>query len=307
MRIVFAGTPEPAVASLQRLIDSDRHDVVAVVTRPDARSGRGRKLMRSPVGELADRHGLPVLTPLKPSEPEFVAALRELAPDCCPVVAYGALLPASVLDIPRHGWINLHFSVLPAWRGAAPVQAAIAAGDEYVGASTFRIEQGLDTGPVYGTLTERVRTDDTAGELLDRLARSGAELLTATLDGIEDGTVAAVPQPAEGVSYAPKVSVDSARIRWGSPALAIDRHVRSVTPAPGAWTVIDGSRVKIGPVRMMGESLPQARIDVRKSGVYVGTATTAVRLDQVQPQGKRMMSALDWARGARLGADTVVE
>lgn len=307
MRLVFAGTPEPAVASLRRLISAAGHDVVAVVTRPDARSGRGRKVSRSPVGALADEHDIPVLTPQKPSEPEFLEQLRELEPDCCPVVAYGALLPASALAVPRHGWINLHFSVLPAWRGAAPVQAAIAAGDEFTGASTFLIEQGLDTGPVYGVVTERIRPDDTSGALLDRLAHSGAELLEATLDGIEAGTVQGVPQNGDGASYAPKVTVDSVRIRWNTPAVAIDRNIRAATPAPGAWTVIGGTRVKVGPVQMTEETLPSASVEVRKTGVYIGTATTAVRLDQIQPQGKRMMSALDWARGARLDAATVVE
>src|SRR5690606_35772571 len=168
MRLVFAGTPEPAVPSLRRLIASTRHEVVAVVTRPDAVAGRGRKVTRSPIGALADEHGIPVLTPAKPSDPQFLATLTDLAPDCCPVVAYGALLPQRALDIPRHGWVNLHFSLLPAWRGAAPVQAAINAGDEITGASTFLIEKGLDSGPVYGVITERIDAADTAGELLGR-------------------------------------------------------------------------------------------------------------------------------------------
>ncbi|WP_282785003.1 methionyl-tRNA formyltransferase, partial [Nocardia sp. CC201C] len=289
MRVVFAGTPEPAVPSLRRLIASSRHEVVAVVTRPDAVAGRGRKVTRSPIGRLADEHGIPVLTPRKPSEPEFIERLRELAPDCCPVVAYGALLPQRVLDIPRHGWINLHFSLLPAWRGAAPVQAAILAGDEITGASTFQIEAGLDTGPVFGMVTEKIRVTDTAGVLLERLADSGAHLLETTLDGVEDGTVHAVPQSTDGISYAPKVEAEAGHIRWDQPALAISRRIRAVTPAPGAWTVVDGKRLKLGPVDMVEEALPERAIEVRKSGVYIGTATTAIRLDQVQPQGKKMM------------------
>ncbi|WP_433575424.1 methionyl-tRNA formyltransferase [Nocardia brasiliensis] len=300
MRIVFAGTPEPAVPSLRRFLESSRHDVIAVVTRPDAVAGRGRKVTRSPVGLVADEHGIPVLTPRRPSEPEFIEQLTELAPDCCPVVAYGALLPQRVLDIPRFGWINLHFSLLPAWRGAAPVQAAINAGDEITGASTFQIEAGLDTGPVFGTVTEKIDVTDTAGVLLDRLADSGARLLEATLDGVEDGTLHSVPQPAEGISHAAKVTAEAAHIRWDLPALAIGRRIRAVTPAPGAWTEIGGARLKLGPVELVEEQLPPRTIEVRKSGVFVGTATTAVRLDQVQPQGKRMMAALDWARGARL-------
>lgn len=306
MRIVFAGTPDPAVPSLRRLLAS-RHEVVAVVTRPDAVAGRGRKLKRSPVGQLADEHGIPVLTPRKPADPEFVEVLTELAPDCCPVVAYGALLPAEVLGIPRHGWINLHFSLLPAWRGAAPVQAAIAAGDEITGASTFRIETGLDTGPVYGVVTERIGVTDTAGALLDRLADSGAALLEQTLDGIEDGTLQAVPQPVDGISYAPKITVEAAQVRWDQPALAVGRAIRAVTPFPGAWTTVAGTRLKLGPVELVEDVLPERHIEVRKTGVYIGTATTAVRLDRVQPQGKRAMAASDWARGARLEPGAVAE
>ena len=307
MRIVFAGTPEPAVPSLRRLIESSRHEVVAVVTRPDAVAGRGRKVTRSPVGLLADEHGIPVLTPRKPSEPDFVDQLRQLAPDCCPVVAYGALLPKSVLDLPQHGWINLHFSLLPAWRGAAPVQAAVQAGDEFTGAATFLIEEGLDTGPVFGVVTERIKAHDTAGDLLARLADSGAQLLESTLDGVEVGALQPVPQPGDGVSYAPKVTVEAARIRWDQPASAIDRHVRSVTPAPGAWTTIADLRVKVGPVTVAEHSLPAHTIEVTKAGVFIGTGTTAVRLDAVQPQGKKTMKALDWIRGARLGTDAVAE
>ncbi|MGW5439342.1 methionyl-tRNA formyltransferase [Nocardia asteroides] len=306
MRLVFAGTPDPAVPSLRRLIESERHEVVAVVTRPDAVAGRGRKLLRSPVGQLADEHGIPVFTPGKPSEPEFVDALTELAPDCCPVVAYGALLPQRVLDIPAHGWINLHFSLLPAWRGAAPVQAAIDAGDDMTGASTFLIEAGLDTGPVYGVMTEKVGVTDTAGELLARLAEAGAVLLEKTMDGVEDGTLQAIPQSTDGVSYAPKVTVEAGRIRFDDTALAIHRRIRAVTPAPGAWTEMNGLRLKLGPVEMVEETLPEGEIEVRKSGVFVGTSTTAIRLGQVQPPGKKMMNALDWARGARLAPGTVI-
>ncbi|MEU0540587.1 methionyl-tRNA formyltransferase [Nocardia sp. NPDC005978] len=307
MRLVFAGTPEPAVPSLRRLIESANHEVVAVVTRPDAVAGRGRKVTRSPIGLLADEHGIPVLTPRKPSEPEFIDRLTELAPDCCPVVAYGALLPESVLAIPRHGWINLHFSLLPAWRGAAPVQSAVLAGDEITGASTFLIEKGLDTGPVFGTVTEKVRVTDTSGELLARLAESGAQLLESTLDGVKAGALQAVPQPTDGVSYAPKVEPEAGHVRWDEPALAVSRRIRAVTPSPGAWTEVDGKRVKLGPVELVEETLPVGAVEVRKSGVFIGTATTAVRLTEVQPQGKRMMPALDWARGARLQPGAVVE
>ncbi|MHA4849815.1 methionyl-tRNA formyltransferase [Rhodococcus sp. MSC1_016] len=302
MRLVFAGTPEPAVPSLERLIRSARHEVVAVITRPDAVAGRGRKVVRSPIGALADAHGIEVLTPERPSDPEFLARLTDLAPECAPVVAYGALLPQKALDVPALGWVNLHFSLLPAWRGAAPVQAAIASGDDMTGASAFRLEAGMDTGPVYGIVTERIRGTDTAGDLLGRLADSGAVLLESVLDGLADGTITAVPQPGDGVSYAPKVTVEKARIRWDRTAVVIDRHVRSVTPAPGAWTTIGDVRVKVGPLTLTDDRLEPGEISVTKSEFLVGTSTVAVRLDRIQPQGKKQMSALDWARGARLDA-----
>jgi methionyl-tRNA formyltransferase len=300
MRLVFAGTPEAAVPSLRALLESARHDVVAVVTRPDAPAGRGRQVHRSPVGALADEHGLEVLTPRKAGAPEFLARLKELAPDCCPVVAYGALLPQSALDIPPHGWVNLHFSLLPAWRGAAPVQAAVRAGDEITGASTFRIVKELDAGPVFGVVTEPVRPTDTSGDLLDRLAISGAELLLSTVDGIGDGTLRAVDQPADGVSYAGKVTVDDAKVDFTAPALAIDRLVRSVTPDPGAWAEFRGERVKLGPVTVADGQLEPGELRVERKQVLVGTATQPVRLGEVQAQGKKRMPATDWARGTRI-------
>jgi methionyl-tRNA formyltransferase len=275
--------------------------VLAVVTRPDAPAGRGRHERRSPVAVLAAEAGIPVLAPVRPREPEFLAALAALEPDCCPVVAYGALIPRAALDIPRYGWVNLHFSLLPAWRGAAPVQAAVLHGDEVTGASTFQIEEGLDTGPVYGVVTEAVRPRDTAGDLLERLSRSGAELLVRTMDGIEDGTVVAVPQAADGVSVAPKVTVEDAEVDWSAPAIRVDRLVRACTPAPGAWTTYGPDRLKLGPVRPVpdGPALQPAELLVEKRRVLVGTATTPVQLGAVQAPGKRPMPAPDWARGAR--------
>ncbi|MEV1290656.1 methionyl-tRNA formyltransferase [Pseudonocardia sp. NPDC049635] len=303
MRLLFAGTPAPAVPALRALLDSPRHEVVAVLTRPDAPSGRGRRLTRSPVGELADAAGVPVLTPARPSEPDFLEALRKLAPDCAPVVAYGALLPRPVLDVPTHGWVNLHFSLLPAWRGAAPVQAAIRHGDDVTGATTFRLEEGMDTGPTFGVVTETVGPTDTAGTLLGRLAESGAKLLAATLDGIEDGTVTAVPQPADGVTYAPKVTTADARVPIDAPATAVDRLIRSVTPDPGAWYEFRGERLGVGPVRPLrtGElELAPGELRVERRRVLVGTATVPVQLGEVKPKGKRLMAAPDWARGARI-------
>jgi methionyl-tRNA formyltransferase len=303
VRIVFAGTPEPALPALRGLLASARHEVVGVITRPDAPVGRSRTPQRSPVGALADEAGVPVLAPAKASEPAFLDALRELAPDCCPVVAYGNLLRREALDVPVHGWVNLHFSLLPAWRGAAPVQAAIRAGDEVTGASTFALEEGMDTGPVYGTVTEEIGRHDTAGVLLARLADSGAALLEHTLDGIEDGTLSPVPQPTDGVSYAPKVTVDDARVVWTHPAPAVDRLIRSVTPAPGAWTTFREARLKLGPVLTTGEGgLDPGAIRVERSRVLVGTAGAAVALGDIQPGGKKPMAAVDWARGARIHA-----
>jgi methionyl-tRNA formyltransferase len=305
MRIVFAGTPEPALPSLQRLIDSPRHDVIAVLTRPDAVAGRRAKPSPSPVAQLASHVGIPVLRPAQPNSPEFIAELAALEPQCCAVVAYGALLSAELLRVPPHGWVNLHFSLLPAWRGAAPVQAAIAAGDPVTGATTFLIEPALDSGPVYGVLTETIRAEDTAGELLGRLSVSGAALLEATLDGIADATVEAVPQARDGVSLAPKVTVDQARVRWDLPAQVVERRIRAFTPNPGAWTMIGDLRVKLGPVSVdQGcEPLAPGAIRVDRVAVRVGTASQPVVLGQVQPPGKKSMAAADWARGARLGEE----
>ncbi|MDT7544552.1 MAG: methionyl-tRNA formyltransferase [Actinomycetota bacterium] len=297
MRVVFAGTPSPALPSLEALLAS-RHEVAAVVTRPDAPAGRGRTMRPSPVRVLAESRDIEVLTPQHPREPEFQDRLRALAPDCCPVVAYGALVPRSALDIPRHGWVNLHFSLLPAWRGAAPVQHALMAGDEVTGASTFLLEEGLDTGPVFGVVTESVLPTDTAGDLLHRLSVAGAGLLVSTLDAIEDGTVTPVPQPADGVSLAPKVTVDDARIDWSAPAMRVDRLIRGCTPAPGAWTTFRDKRVKLGPVTGTEERLTPGEL----AGDLVGTATTAVRLGEVRPEGKPAMAATDWLRGLRPAA-----
>lgn len=299
MRLVFAGTPEAAVPSLRALLDSDRHEVVAVVTRPDARAGRGRHLSESPVKQVAAEAGVEVLQPGKPREPEFLERLRALAPDCCPVVAYGALIPPVALDIPAHGWVNLHFSLLPAWRGAAPVQHALIAGDEVTGASTFRLEAGMDTGPVFGVVTEPVRPADTAGDLLERLSVSGARLLVATLDGIEDGRLEARPQTGDGISFAPKLDPEDVQVHWDRPAVAINRLVRGATPAPGAWTTFRGRRLKLGPVRPTEGALAPGVLEVDRDGVRVGTATTPVVLGEVQAEGKPRMPADSWARGVR--------
>jgi methionyl-tRNA formyltransferase len=300
MRLVFAGTPEVALPSLTALLDSS-HEVVAVVTRPDAPSGRGRTLQPSPVAELAAAAGLEILRPPTPKDPEFLGRLSEIAPDCCPVVAYGGLLPEAALAIPPHGWVNLHFSLLPAWRGAAPVQRAVLAGDEITGATTFRIVKELDAGPVFGVLTETIRPTDTSGDLLNRLAQAGAGLLLATVDGIATGAVEAVPQPADGVSLAPKLSVAEAQVDWSLPAMRIDRLVRACTPAPAAWTTFRGDRLRLGPLTLRQDSrgLKPGELLVEKNAVLVGTGTHGVALGEVTAPGKKAMRAADWARGAR--------
>jgi len=319
MRLVFAGTPEPAVPSLRALLETPRHEVVAVVTRPDRPAGRGRAVRPSPVRALADEAGIEVLAPERPRDPAFVERLSEIAPDCCPVVAYGALLPPSVLDIPKHGWVNLHFSVLPAWRGAAPVQHALLAGDDVTGASVFQIERGMDTGPVFGTLTERVGPTDTSGDLLGRLSLAGAALLVAVLDAIADGRAQPVAQSTDGVSLAPKFTVADARIDWAAPAARVDRLGRAATPAPGAWTTFREHRVKVGPVRPVRPGSPGAPAALDALGerrlepgelavlgthgpVAVGTGSVPVLLGEVRPEGKAAMAADAWARGARPGA-----
>ena len=304
MRLVFAGTPAVALPSLDAIAGSS-HELLAVVTRPDAPAGRGRHLVRSPVGAWADEHGVEVLTPARPREPEFLDRLRALAPDCVPVVAYGALVPPAALEIPRFGWVNLHFSLLPAWRGAAPVQHAILHGDEVTGASVFQLEAGLDTGPVFGTLTESIHPTDTAGALLERLADAGARLLVEVLDAIEEGSAIAVPQPADGVSMAPKVTVEDAEVRWAEPAFAVDRRIRACTPVPGAWTTFRGERLKLGPVAVVPDAPPlkPGELLVERSRVLAGTGTDPVALGEVRAAGKKAMPAVDWARGVRPTAE----
>lgn len=317
MRLVLAGTPDVAVPTLEALAASD-HDLVAVVTRPDARTGRGRRQGTSPVAAWARDHDLPVLQPAKAGDPGFLAELAALAPDCCPVVAYGALLPAAALAVPRHGWLNLHFSVLPAWRGAAPVQRALMAGDEFTGATVFRIDAGLDTGPVHATLTTAVRPRETAGDLLGRLAVDGAQLMVAALDAVAAGAAVPVPQPPDGVSHAPKITVDEAKVPWHLAAHVVDRHVRGCTPAPGAWTLLGDQRLKIGaPARVVqGDDDPASpaaartgtpgSLVVERRRVLVETGTGWLELGLVQPPGRPAMPAADHARGARLTTGTVL-
>jgi methionyl-tRNA formyltransferase len=261
------------------------------------------------VAQRAEDLDIPVLKPARPGDSDFVERLRGLDVDCCPVVAYGALLPSRALEVPRHGWVNLHFSLLPHWRGAAPVQRAIWAGDEVTGATTFRIVEELDAGPVYGAMTEPIRPTDTAADLFARVAEGGAHLLVDTLDGIEAGRLEARPQASDGVTYAGKVTVADARVAWDEPATAVDRRIRACTPAPGAWTTFGGERLKLGPVRPDPDQnpLPPGVLAVGRRAVHAGSGTHAVRLGQVRPVGKREMPAADWARGVRIDGGAAFE
>ena len=296
MRVLFAGTPAVAVPSLNALVEAG-FDVVAVLTRPDAPVGRKRVLTPSPVAARAAELGIDVIhaTRVDAAVTERIAWAE---PDVAAIVAYGGLVPPAALGIPRHGWVNLHFSLLPAWRGAAPVQRSVMAGDDITGAVTFRLEEGLDTGPVFGTLTEAVGPEDTAGLLLERLSHSGAVLLAQTLSAIEAGKAAPVAQSGD-VSLAPKLTLEDGHLNWGHPALALGRQARGVTPEPGAWTVLDGQRVKLEPVRLRPDvtGLAPGSVTFEGKNVLVGTGSHAVELTRIQPAGKKMMAAADWARG----------
>lgn len=302
MRLVVAGTPEVALPTLDALQESE-HEVLAVVTRPAAPTGRGRRLRPSPVAVRADELGIEVLTPERPRDPDFVARLTDLAPDCVPIVAYGALIPAEVIAIPRHGWVNLHFSLLPRWRGAAPVQRAVLAGDTETGAVTFSLVPQLDAGPVYRTLRTPIEAEETAGDLLTRLAEAGAGLMVDTMDDIAAGTHP-VPQPDTGITTAAKLEVADAEIVWADSAEEVDRHIRGYSPAPGAWTTLPaelgGERLKVLRCRIVEGGGDPGAVTVTKRAVTVACGAGALELVEVQAHGKKPMRAADWARGLRI-------
>lgn len=300
--MVFAGTPEIAIPSLRAIVAAG-HDVVAVLTRPDAPGKRGRELHPSPVRIAADELGLRVLAPERASAPEFVDRVADLDADVAAVVAFGQILKPALLAATRLGWVNLHFSLLPAWRGAAPVQRAIMAGDAMTGASTFLIEEGLDTGPVIGTLVEPIRARDTAGDLLARLGEAGAPLLVSSIEALGAGTAMPAEQGDDGVSHAAKLTRDDALVRWDLAAHLVDRHIRGCTPNPGAWTTLpDGSIARIGPVTARPDLPGGAPGTIRFDGgaVVVATGTDPVELGWIAAAGRREMPAQDWWRGARL-------
>jgi methionyl-tRNA formyltransferase len=299
MRIVFAGTPNAAVPTLHALAAGE-HDVVAVVTRPDAPLGRKRVLTPSPVAQAAEQLGLPVLKTARLDE-NATEAILAARPELGVIVAYGALVREPLLSAPTHGWVNLHFSLLPAWRGAAPVQRAVIAGDEVTGAAVFRLVPELDAGDVYDRIERAIGPDETAGELLDALAIDGAALVARVVHGISDGTAVAVPQQGTP-TLAPKLGIEDARLDLTQDARTVYARLRGVTPEPGAFITIDGAHVKVlSAARSAAESLPAGALRLSGVHAYLGTATSPLELISVQPAGKRAMTAADWLRGMPAG------
>lgn len=318
LSLLFAGTPEVAVPSLRALAEDHEHfDVKAVLTRPDAPTGRGRKLMPSAVKQAALELGLPVLECNPSDEDSCIASLKATGAEAAAVVAYGKILRQNVLDALPLGWYNLHFSLLPQWRGAAPVQRAIWAGDDITGATAFRITRGMDCGPILSQMTTSIGEHETSGDLLTRLSHDGASLLAASLQGMYSGSIVPVEQDQSAFELADKITVEDAHIRFDAPAFAVDRQIRACTPNPGAWCIMredskneensatlhvlksaiaDSNNVN---TPKSGQLAP-GELFVGKHNVWVGTATDALELIEVKAQGKKAMKAADWARGARL-------
>ena len=300
MKLLFAGTPAAAIPSLEALLGS-RHELIAVITQPPAPVGRGRQMQESAVSAWAAEHELPVFVFENINDADARNVLTELDFDAVAVVAFGQILSSQTLALAPHGWINVHFSLLPAWRGAAPVQRCIMAGESTTGATTFVLDAGMDTGKIVGQLTTEIGESETAGELLARLAADGAALLVASFDALEDGTAQPRSQADHDVSYAPKILPADANVKWHHPALGISRWIRGCTPEPGAWTTFDQQRIGIGPVVLATDvvDLAPGELRVTKSAVYVGTGSHAVLLGNVKPAGKPWMPAVDWMRGVR--------
>jgi len=301
LRIVFAGSPAAAVPTLRALLDGP-HEVIAVVTREDSPQGRKRVLTPTPVAVEAEAAGVPVIRAnrLGPVTDEIAA----LEPDLGVIVAYGGLVREPLLGAPRLGWINLHFSLLPRWRGAAPVQRAIIAGDQDTGAAVFQLVPELDAGEVFAMESQPIGRNQTAGHLLDSLAASGATLLARVVDELADGSAHPVAQTGE-VTPAPKLTLEDGRIEWAQDAAAVDARIRGVTPEPGAFTMLGDERLKVGAAAIAHDAprLDPGRIEERGGRVYAGTGTDPVELLEVQPFGKRAMPAADWWRGLASGRD----
>jgi methionyl-tRNA formyltransferase len=307
VRLVFAGTPAVAVPTLEALVEAG-HEIAAVVTRPDAPIGRKRVLTPSPVATAAERLGLDVIRAARLDD-EATAHISALRPDLGVIVAYGGLVREPLLSAPEHGWINLHFSLLPAWRGAAPVQRSVMAGDQVTGASVFQLVPALDAGDVFATIETPIGAGETAGELLDRLAELGAPLTVDVVARIAAGTAVAVPQEGQP-TLAPKLDGLAGRIQWDRSGIDVWSQIRGVTPEPGAYTVIDDARLKVHAAALAPEHTldpPAPGTVVQVDGlVLVGTGDTPLQLLQVQPAGRTTMSAADWWRGAANGAERLV-
>ncbi|MCC7076735.1 MAG: methionyl-tRNA formyltransferase [Acidimicrobiia bacterium] len=307
MKVVFLGTPALAIPALDRLLASE-HDVVAVLTRPDRPAGRHRAPNPPPVKSHALERGIPVWQPDKARE--AVDDIEVAGADVLAVVAYGGWLPPPVLDVAPHGCVNVHPSLLPRWRGAAPIERAIMAGDPVTGVTTMQIDEGLDTGPLYLNEVVEIAAEETAGELALRLAEVGAGLLVRTLDGVAAGELAPSPQSEVGVTYAEKLTPDECEVDWAVPALTVDGLVRGANPRPGAWTVFAGRRVKLWRTRLSGcegdsgGHLPGTVIGT--SPLQVACGSGCVEIVELQPEGRRAMLAADFClghdlRGARFG------
>jgi methionyl-tRNA formyltransferase len=299
LRTVFFGTPEWAVPSLDALLASDV-EVVAVVTNPDRPSGRGMKLQPSPVKAAATTAGVRVLQPARARDPELLDELRAIAPDVAVVVAYGSILPKSLLDVPPHGFVNVHFSLLPLYRGAAPVQRAIIDGRLETGVSMMVLTEGMDEGPVLAAEATPIGPAETAAELGERLATLGARALLPALTGYVSGALTPVPQDDSAATYAPKITTAEARIDWSEDARSIGNKVRALNPAPGAWTSLGDERVKLHraapgdhPELRPGELLVADRL-------FAGTGDGAIAIEEAQVAGRKAMSGLELARGLRL-------
>jgi methionyl-tRNA formyltransferase len=304
MRLAFMGTPAFAVPALSELIASG-HEVVCVYTQPPRPAGRGHKERPSPVHELAETHGIPVRTPLNFKSDEEKTAFAELELDVAIVVAYGLILPQTILDAPTHGCLNLHGSLLPRWRGAAPVQRAIMAGDNVTGIQVMQMERGLDTGPVLLSETVAIKPDDTSGTLHDTLARIGADMLPRALAALERGALQATPQEEDGVLYADKISSEEARIDWTRPAHEIDCHIRGLSPFPGAWFEIEDQNKKPVRVKALLSTLaesngPAGSILKADKELHIACGEGAISLLKVQRAGKTAQSAEEFLRGTPL-------
>ncbi|MBV8852407.1 MAG: methionyl-tRNA formyltransferase [Sinobacteraceae bacterium] len=304
MRVAFAGTPQFAVPALQALLNSP-HTVVGVLTQPDRPRGRGRQLAASAIKQLAAAAALPLSQPVSLRNPPEQEALRGWQPDVLVVVAYGVILPAAVLDLPRYGCINIHASLLPRWRGAAPVQRAILAGDTQTGVTIMQMDVGLDTGPMLLRRGLQIRPTDTAGTLQQRLAAAGAELLIETLAGLDGGRLSAEPQPSVGATYAAKISRGEALIDWQQTALHIERQIRAFNPVPGAETRLSGDQLKVHAARLVSDrddvsAAPGRIVDVLDDAILVGCGKGLLALTQVQRAGRKAVAARAFAQGMQL-------